>query len=332
MNRSSPYLQRLKHPLLRQRHAGIIGKPKKKPASVQKGQIPKSVLLDLERLDESVDALDRIYQEILTVIERQARDAISLNHNLTELFAGKEGQVAQVLDWSAERAMTPFDAYRQLAERLMAELRPILDPSGSLTSIPYQDLIEWSEMPAHGSPNEKLIANISYARQRSLRTFFQEVKARFQPEAVPDNASQLAAADIMAAFCVEQPDLIVLPLKKNSGAVTLSLRLLKSPLAMHISKANLNVILRANAAIATLARLNGRHKQAAKLNEGSSAMLLKLTGRQYQFSNFDRHTFGEEMIVVMQPDHLQYHMPETLFDLLASAVRAHVADVIFMQR
>lgn len=328
------YRGRLNHPLLRQRHGRLARTEKVDPRETL---IPAAVLLDLQRLDESVDAIDQIYQNVLTAIEEQAQAAISLNHDLTELFTPKDKGVtpslgSQVLDWSAERAMAPFDAYRQLAERLMAELRPILDPSGSLAAVPYQDLIEWPDLPSHGTPNERLLATITYARQRSLRTFLAEVKARFQPETVAANATQLATTDMIAGFCVEQPDLVLLPVQRNSGAACLSLRLMKSPLALHINKQNLNVILRATAAVATIARIAGRHKLATTINEGSQAMLLKLSGRQFQFTDGDRHHFGDEMIVLMRHDHLQYHMPETLLDLIVSSIKSHSPSVIILQR
>lgn len=334
-----PLHGRLKHPLLRQRHTRIAkGRDRQHGPRVLSGQIPESVVLDLQRLDESVDALDQIYQNVLTAIEQQAHSAITLNDDLAAVFtAGAAGSggaavAGQVLDWSAERAMAPFDAFRQLAERLMTELRPILDPSGQLNAVPYQDIIEWPDLPSHGDPNARLLSTISYARQRSLRTFLAEVKARFQPEKIPVNAAQLAAIDMMAGFCVEQPDLILLPHKCSSGAASLALRLLKSPLAMHISKQNLNVILRTNAAIATIARLAGKHKAATTLNEGGAAMLLKLSGRQFQFNDGDRHAFGDEMIVVMRPDHLQYHMPEAMLDLIVACIKANSPDVMLMRR
>lgn len=336
----NPVHGRLKHPLLRQRHA-LLAKPVERQLSpaVQSGHIPDAVVLDLQRIDESVDALDQIYQNVLTAIEQQAHSAISLNDDLTALFtanltskADAATGASQVLDWSAERAMAPFDAFRQLAERLMTELLPILDPSGQLNAVPYQDLIEWPDLPSHGDPNARLLATISYARQRSLRTFLAEVKARFQPEKIPVNAAHLAASDMMAGFCVEQPDLILLPLKRSSGAACLNLRLLKSPLAMHISKQNLNMILRTNAAIATIARLAGKHKAATTLNEGGAAMLLRLSGRQFQFNDGDRHHFGDEMIVVMRQDHLQYHMPESFLDHIVASIKSHSPDVIIMQR
>jgi hypothetical protein len=88
------------------------------------------------------------------------------------------GNGTPLLDWSAERAVAPHDAFRQLAERLMTALRPILDPSGSLNTVPYHDLIEWPDMPTGGSSNERLLATLDYARSRSLRTFFGELKAR----------------------------------------------------------------------------------------------------------------------------------------------------------
>lgn len=336
----SPVHGRQKNPLLRQRHARLAKSADRQATStVHVGHIPEAVVLDLQRIDESVYALDKIYQNVLTAIEQQAHSAITLNDDLTALFttnitsqSGAATGAGQVLDWSAERAMAPFDAFRQLAERLMTELRPILDPSGQLTAVPYQDLIEWPDLPSHGDPNARLLATISYARQRSLRTFLAELKARFQPEKIPVNAAHLAAADMMAGFCVEQPDLILLPLKRSSGAACLTLRLQKSPLAMHISKQNLNVILRTNAAIATIARLAGKHKAATTLNEGGAAMLLRLSGRQFQFNDGDRHHFGDEMIVVMRPDHLQYHMPESFLDHIVSSIKSHSPEVIIMQR
>ena len=330
MSITRSYKSRLRHPLLRQRHERA---PDPAPGTVAASlsRLPDAVVVDLQRLDDSVDTLDGIYQDILNALERQARDAISVNANLTELFAAQHAQSrSQVLDWSAERAVTPFDAFRQLAERLMSELRPMLDPAGSLAAVPYQDLIEWPDVPAHGDPNQRLLATIEFARQRSLRTFFNEVRARFQPEKMPGNANQLAINDLMTGFCVEQPDLVVLPMKRSSGACMFTLRLIKSPLAMHINKQNLNILLRVNAAIATLARLEGKHKLATTLNEGSASMLLKLTSRQFQYEDNDRHHFADDMIVVMRPDHLQYHMPVQLSELITAAFRAHAPSIIQM--
>ncbi|WP_267122769.1 hypothetical protein [Xanthomonas sacchari] len=333
MSLKHTFRTRLRHPLIQQRHARSPAKGGRQPTGVEITQVPASVVVDLQRMDEAVETLDAIYQDVLTAIERQARDAITLNHDLTVLFTNGHGPAGpQVLDWSAERAMAPFDAFRQLAERLMDELRPILDPAGRLLAVPYHDLIEWPDLPSHGTPNERLLATIAYARQRRLTVFLAEVKARFQPEKIPENAAQLAAADIMAGFCVEQPDVVLLPVSLHSGAACLTLRLAKSSLSMYISKANLNVILRVNAAIATIARLNGKHKQATILNEGSNAMLLRLSGRQFQFTDHDRHQFADELIVIMRPDHLQYHMPQTLYDLIAGAIRTHAPSVIILQR
>ncbi|QRD62765.1 hypothetical protein H8Z72_23270 (plasmid) [Xanthomonas citri pv. citri] len=333
MSLKQKYRGRLKHPLVRQRLSKRPAVPRLDTPPTDTSHVPASVVVDLQRLDESVDALDAIYQDVLTAIERQARDAITLNHDLTVLFTnGQTSSATQVLDWSAERAMAPFDAFRQLAERLMDELRPVLDPSGRLSAVPYHDLIEWPDLPSHGTPNERLLATIAYARQRQLKVFLEEVKARFQPEKIPENAAQLAAGDMIAGFCVDQPDMVLLPVKLHSGAACLTLRLLKSPLSMHINKANLNIILRVNAAIATIARLSGKHKQATILNEGSNAMLLRLSGQQFQFADGDRHHFADELIVLMRPDHLQYHMPQTLYDLIASAIRTYAPSIIILPR
>lgn len=325
--------QRIKHPLLNQRRGRNRSPAAPAPAPEELPQIPESVVLDLQRLDESVDALDRIFVSILSAIERQARDAISVNENLSEVFAQgvSTANGTPVLDWSAERAVAPHDAYRQLAERLMKALMPILDPSGSLSTVPYHDLIEWPDMPTGCRSNERLLATLDYARTRSLRTFFEEVKARFQPEKVPANAAKLATTDLLAGFCIEQPDLIVLPVKRHSGAAQFTFRLHKSPLAMHISRQNLNIIMRVNAAIATLARLEGRHKLASTLNEGSASMLLKLTARQYQYSDQDRHHFADDLIIVMRPDHLQYHMPESLCELILKSFRTNASSILLMQ-
>ena len=113
--------QRIKHPLLIQRRGRNRSPAAPAPAPEELPQIPESVVLDLQRLDESVDALDRIFLSILSAIERQARDAISVNENLSEVFAQgvSTANGTPVLDWSAERAVAPHDAYRQLAERLM---------------------------------------------------------------------------------------------------------------------------------------------------------------------------------------------------------------------
>jgi hypothetical protein len=333
MRSKKPIHRRIKHPLLAPRRNRVKSATAAAPAPEDLPQIPESVVLDLLRLEDSVDALDRIYQSVLSAIERQARDAISVNENLSEVFAqgGPVANGAPLLDWSAERAVAPHDAFRQLAERLMTALGPILDPSGSLNTVPYNDLIEWPDMPTGGRSNERLLATLDYARSRSLRTFFDEVKARFQPEKVPANAALLATNDLMAGFCVDQPDIIVLPVKRSSGAAQFTIRLLKSPLAMHISRQNLNIILRVNAAIATLARLNGRHKLASTINEGSSAMLLRLTARQNQFSDYDRHNFADDLIVVMRPDHLQYHMPESLCEMITDAFRINSPSVLLMR-
>nr|WP_312130645.1 hypothetical protein [Stenotrophomonas pavanii] len=333
MSPQPTYRSRLVHPLMRQRHARLPAKAARNSTPAPPSEVPAAVVVDLQRLDESVEALDAIYQDVLTAIERQARDAITLNHDLTVLFTNGGGTTgSQVLDWSAERAMAPFDAFRQLAERLMEELRPVLDPGGRLSAVPYHDLIEWPDLPSHGTPNERLLATIAYARQRQLKVFLTEVKARFQPEKIPENAAQMAAADMMAGFCVEQPDVVLLPVTLQSGAACLTVRLIKSPLALHINKANLNMILRVNAAIATIARLNGKHKQATILNEGSNAMLLRLSGRQFQFADGDRHHFADELIVVMRPDHMQYHMPQTLYDLIAGVIRSHAPSIIILPR
>ncbi|APO93302.1 hypothetical protein [Xanthomonas vesicatoria] len=325
--------RRSKNPLLTQRRIGLKSGASPAQAPEDLPQIPESVVLDLLRLEDSVDALDRIYHSVLSAIERQARDAISVNENLSEVFAqgAPISKGAPLLDWSAERAVSPHDAFRQLAERLMTALRPILDPSGSLNTVPYNDLIEWPDMPTGGRSNERLLATLDYARSRSLRTFFDEVKARFQPEKVPANAALLATNDLMAGFCVDQPDIIVLPVKRNSGAAQFVIRLLRSPLTMHISRQNLNIILRVNAAIATLARLNGRHKLATTINEGSSAMLLRLKARQNQFSDYDKHNFADDLIVVMRPDHLQYHVPEALYEMIKDAFHSNCPSVLLMQ-
>ena len=326
--------QRIKHPLLIQRRDRTKSSAQVTvPATEEQPQIPESVVLDLQRLEESVDSLDTIYQSVLSAIERQARDAITVNENLSEVFSHGEspGNGAPLLDWSAERAVAPHDAFRQLAERLMTALRPILDPSGALSTVPYHDLIEWPDMPVGGRSNERLLATLDYARTRSLRTFFDEVKARFQPEKVPANAAKLATADLLAGYCIEQPDLIVLPVKRHSGAAQFTFRLIKSPLSMHISRQNLNIIMRVNAALATLARLEGRHKLASTLNEGSANMLLKLTARQYQYSDLDRHHFADDLIIVMRPDHLQYHMPESLCEMIIKAFRTNSPSILLMQ-
>src|SRR5690242_14610960 len=146
MRPKKTFRHRAKHPLLIQRRDRLKAMFSKQGASSpepseDRPQIPESVVLDLLRLEESVDALDRIYQSVLSAIERQARDAISVNENLSEVFAqgASLGNGTPLLDWSAERAVAPHDAFRQLAERLMTALRPILDPSGSLNTVPYHD-------------------------------------------------------------------------------------------------------------------------------------------------------------------------------------------------
>ncbi|MBD4859391.1 hypothetical protein GUF85_00240, partial [Xanthomonas citri pv. citri] len=67
------------------------------------------------------------------------------------------------------------------------------------------------------------------------------------------------------------------------------------------------------------------------INEGSSAMLLRLTARQNQFSDHDRHNFADDLIVVMRPDHLQYHVPETLYEMIKDAFHSNCPSVLIMQ-
>lgn len=101
--------RRSKNPLLTHRRIGLKSGATPAPAPEDLPQIPESVVLDLLRLEDSVDALDRIYHSVLSAIERQARDAISVNENLSEVFAqgAPISHGAPLLDWSAERAVSP---------------------------------------------------------------------------------------------------------------------------------------------------------------------------------------------------------------------------------
>lgn len=280
-------------------------------------------------IDALLDNLDDAYLSLIDNLEAQTREAIRINQSLQITF--KTPSRAQVLDWSPERAIYPHTAFLQLAEHLMHLTRRVLDPKGTKNYIPYHDLLDWEDEPRKEgrSTNDWFLARLEFARKRSIRGFFERVRLRFRPDALPAAAANQAAQDLIQSFGISQQNTTILPrrARKEYEAYSIHLHRGEEDLPYHLNQRHLNAILRSNNAISVMLSLTNLAVIAKVINESSESMLSTLSRRNNIYKPGDNFGFSNDVLIVLQPDHIEYRIYNETREVVSNTMTQQLPDV-----
>lgn len=283
-------------------------------------------------LDPIIEALDRAYQGSLNGLETFTRHAISVTDQLADLklTVSRHDELSIV----PERAMSPQDAFRQLADILVTRARPILDPFGQKARVRVEDLIDWSgEPPRHNlSHLQHGLQKIDYARSKSLRDFFQRVVIRLTPEAVPDHAKSLAAFDLVACIGVQLPNAHVVRFARTDPGTVVSMRLGReeSQMPWHLTPAHLISIDKMFVALAAVCAIAGMAAEAVQITERGESIVQRLRQSTTQYKNGDQHVIGLAARMTLHRDRIDILFAQDVWQVIHDVILECIAGVKFI--
>ena len=278
-----------------------------------------------------VDELDTLFQSALDRMQEQARDAYVLEQALKRALA--DDSSASVLGWDIERAITPLAAYQALAHRIIRQMPTELGLAAPPEAHHYQDLLVWPDEPRRTDDIHKdFQRKIDYARKVTLRNFVDLIVARFAPDKAPATSSVCVARDLLRAFVVELPRDVVVPVQRNPDTimVPLIIRRREHEVSWVMPIRTTQLVARTNYALATLARLTGKHVVAQRMGEMTHDFLqaMRRSFRQYE----PNQTFygGAEARIELAADCVDYTISPALYDLAHDVMARTDPKILFV--
>lgn len=266
--------------------------------------------------------LDGVYQESLVRLESQTRDAMFIESALRKLLDQSPGDDA-VLEWDPQRAMNPKIAFRSIALRIIEVARNDVTRGLGITKIDYEDLLTWTDEPIRkGTSSENFLAYIEYAKDKTLKEFWQRLQARIQPDKDPEMSARQAVSDLMNAFAITFPKQVVIPFTRinNMHALSLSLRRCTDDLALVISPTQLQSIVRANHAISTLLILNAKTSAAEQIYEATNSIQNRMSSNYFMYKHKDTFFAGSSLQIRFMREYVNYSMHPSVFDLVKKEI------------
>lgn len=278
--------------------------------------------------------LDTVYQSILDRLESQVRDATLIDLALRKIISQEDSETS-LLDWNPERAISPREAFRALATRLIEQLQPHIDSGVVMSESDYADLLHWEtgQLALPGMSCEQIVlANISYARRKSLMEFWRNLTNRVAPDANPESALLQASRDLAQAWVRQTPEARIIPFRERETF---------TEFPMHISRgadqpewvlphSALMLITRANHALATLATLDKDNQAARNLRDCTAHMTGALRQSYLQYEPRQAFYAGGTATIQLSRDVVAFRLEPKLFTRAKDAITRHVSDVQFM--
>ncbi|WP_199047331.1 MULTISPECIES: hypothetical protein [unclassified Dyella] len=283
-------------------------------------------------LDPIIASLDTLYQGALDGLEAFTRHALAVTDRLSDMkltVSRLDG-----LSIVPERAMSPQDAFRQLADILVTRARPVLDPFGQRSRVRVEDLIDWSgEPPRHNlSHLQHGLQKIDYARSKSLRDFFQRVVIRLTPEAVPDHAKSLAAFDLVGCIGVALPNAHVVRYARTDAGTIASMRLGRDEGQMpwHLTPAHLIAIDKMFVALAAVCAIAGMAAEAVQITERGESIVQRLRQSTTQYKSGDQHVVGLAARMTLHRDRIDILFAPDVWQVIQDVITECISGVKFI--
>ena len=289
----------------------------------------------ITRIDQLIHELDVVYQGTLDRLEVQARDAVLIDKALRQILdQGDEADA--VLNWNPERAISPRGAFRALANQVVkAAQTTATREDTAITTLDYEDLLSWPDEPKRlpgEAPSSELFRRIAYARNKSLRKFWNSFVVRIAPDRDPATALMTAASDLATAFGIEAPTHLLLPFRHQDPFRTLLFPFNRSQgdLEWTVHQPAMLNLIRANHALSTICRVNGDGSAATAIHElnGNLQSRMKTSFRQYKPR--DSFIAGDLLNLQFGRDHVDFQMGVRVWELVWQALPEHVPELQFV--
>jgi len=276
--------------------------------------------------------LDTAYQSILDQLEQQTTGVVSINSNLQKVL--NAGPDTPVINYQPDRALSPQDVFRDLAEVLVRRERPRLDPRGVRKDVRYDDLLRWADEPARGtqSATEFALSRISRARARSLHDFYERFVVRISPESLPERASEYVSQELLGSFAVPVPPSLIVPHCVDSFGTAVFIRLTRQhgEKPYYLTQDQFVRVEQAFLALATACVMAGNEQAAAAITEAGNELVRRLRENHRQYRHADEQHGGLHLRVVLWRDKVAFHLSNAVMDILRSLMLASSKGLQFV--
>ncbi|MEY2161272.1 hypothetical protein [Rhodanobacter sp. FW106-PBR-LB-2-11] len=264
--------------------------------------------------------LDAAYQAILDHLEKQTTGVASINSDLQRVL--NAGADTQVINYQPDRALSPQDAFKDLAEVLVRRERPRLDPRGLRKDVRYDDLLRPTEEPARGSMTtaEFALARIAHARTRSIHAFYERLVVRISPESVPERASEYVFQELVASFAVHVPPMLIVPHAEDSFGSTVFIRLTRheGEKPYNLTHDQFVRVEQAFHALGTACVMAGNEQAAAAITEAGNELVRRLRENHRQYRHAEDQHGGIHIRVTLWRDKVAFHLSNSVMEIVRS--------------
>lgn len=277
--------------------------------------------------------LERAYHAVLDQLQDQVSGVDLINSDLRRSL--DSGSDLPLISFHPDRAITPQQAFRELAEILVRKERPRLDPRGTRREIRYDDLLRWTDEPARGhlSVSEFALAKIAHARTKSLQDFYQRLLVRLTPEAVPLKAAEYVFEELSAVLSVTVPPCIIVPYSKDSFGAVVFMRLTRvhEQKPWYLTAEQFAHLEQALLALATACVMAGDEKTASVITKAGNELVIRLHESHRQYTHADEQHGGIHLRVLMLRDKIEFHLSNQVMDVLRNIFLSNSKGIEFVR-
>lgn len=286
-----------------------------------------------QTIEHLVGELDAIYQETTERLQQQALDAQHLDQRVRHLL-NKAAEDAGMLVFDPQRPISPRQAFRALAMRIVEVIQTTSGRKVPLAAADFDDLLIWPHDPARmgASPTEEFLHSIAVARKQSLQAFWDRLQLRITPDVDPKRAINQAIEDLLEAFAVPQPSSLVVPYLAlpPRRALTMDLRRQDEDLEWVLTAGQQLRMTRANHAIATVCLLDGQNDLAEAIHQTNHQISKRLKSRFNQYEPGTVHTATQDMQLAFGRGTIAYRLRMPLYERVADTLAHHGPGIEFV--